>query len=38
MNLRAGLQAKFLAIMAVAFLGVNGLIAMLLVRQERTQS
>lgn len=38
MNLRAGLQAKFLAMMAVAFLGVTALIAMLLERQERTQS
>jgi len=38
MNLRAGLQAKFLAMMAVAFLVVTVLIAMLLERQERMQT
>ncbi|WP_408953107.1 putative bifunctional diguanylate cyclase/phosphodiesterase [Lysobacter sp. Hz 25] len=38
MNLRAGLQVKFFAIMAVAFLVVVTLILMLLNRQERMQS
>lgn len=38
MRLRAGLQAKFLSIMGVAFLVVVALIALLLYRQERIQA
>ena len=38
MRLRAGLQAKFLSIMAVAFLAVATLIVLLLHRQERIQA